>query len=250
VLEVLESYGHPREVAHRYHPRWAIIDPSDTRSFFITVIVGFLVLVAMSVPTALLTPDKVRDHGVALMLWTGLVTVVFGLRSWSRRRWPDKSVWNPRRDPDRVNRVGMALLIVVIGITITLFAEPQRMFAWLTGGKQLASSLGYDPAFRALRLPWLFVVWIGQAILLAILVVRGRWNPFLRHVNMVLSGAFVVLFIWYRADGPVMAEAMPNQTVKAYMAMIGLLLLIDLGVRLYQEAGRNQAVKMNGTVSL
>ncbi len=248
-LEVLESYGHPREVAHRYHPRWTVIDPADTRGFVMSIIVGFAVLVAMSVPRVLLTPEKVVDYGKILMVWTGLVTLFFGIRSWQRRRWPKKHAWNPHRDPDGVSRVGMVLLIVVIAITIALFAEPQRIFAWLTGGRQLHSSLSYDPAFRATRLPWLFGVWIAQAVLLAVLAVRGRWNPMLRRWNMWMSVALVALFTWYRADGPVMTEPVPNQTVKAFMAMIGLLLLIDLGLRLYQGAGRIPAAKQPSPAS-
>jgi hypothetical protein len=246
-LAVLESYGHPREVAHRYHPRWTIIDPADTRSFILSVIVGFAVLIAMSVPTALLTPAKLADRGLILVVWIGLVTLFFGIRSWARHRWPNQHAWNPRRDPDRVNRLAMVLLIAVIGITIALFAEPQQIFAWLTGGKQLAASLSYDPAFRSLRLPWLFAVWIVQAVMLAALAVRGRWNPMLRRVSMAANVAFVVLFAWYRADGPVMADPVPNQTVKAFMAMIALLLLIDLGVRLYQGAGRISDAKQPST---
>jgi hypothetical protein len=239
--EVVEAYGDPREVANRYHPRWAIIDPVDTRGFFMAVIIGFIVLVVMSVPTALLTPEKVRDYGTILMWWTGLVTAFYAVKSWHRRRWPKKYRWNPNRDPDRVTRVGLVAIILGIGISIALFAEPQRMFAWLTGGWRLASSFDYDPMFRAGRLPWLFGVWIGHALVLAIVAVRGRWNPLLRRIQLLLTAAIVVLFAWYRADGPVMAESVPNATVKAFMAMIALLLLVDIALRLYRQAGHAAA---------
>lgn len=248
-IEVLESYGHPREVANRYHPRWAVIDPADTRGFFMSVIVGFAVLVAFTVPSALLTPEKAIDHGEILVTWIGLVTLYFGIKSAVQRKWPKVQRWNPRKDPDRVNRLAMATLILVTAITIALMAEPQRIFAWLTGGRQFASTLDYDPDFRAYRLPWLFAVYIAQAVMVGILAVRGRWNPMLRRFGAACSIGFVAVFAWFRADGPVMADPATDATIKAFMAMIALLLLIDLGVRSYSHAGHGDPAKLRDAVS-
>lgn len=243
-IEVVESYGHPREVAHRYHPRWTIIDPADTRAFFMTIVIGFAVLVAFTIPTALLNSEKLPQQGGILVTWIGLVTMFYGAKSWAFRNRPNQRRWNPHRDPDRVNRIAMAALLPVIAITIALFANPDGIFAWLTGGKQLAGSLIYDPGFRASRLPWMFGVWIAQAAMITVLIVRGRWNPLLRRVSMGLSAAFVVLFTWYRADGPIMMDSASNETVKAFMAMIGVLLLIDLAIRIYGDAGHAQAARL------
>src|SRR5262245_27457492 len=107
VVDVLKAFGPPREVATRYRPTPALIDPSETRNFLMTVIVGSAILVALSVPTAILTPAKHRDVGAALVWWTGLAAAYFVWKGWMRRRNPAKHTWMPgRRDPDRVSRGG------------------------------------------------------------------------------------------------------------------------------------------------
>ena len=242
-IEVMQAFGHPRDVANRYHQRWAIIDPSDTRNFILTVVIGCAMIVAASVPTALLSPAKPNAVGTFLLWWVGVSTLAFGIKSWARRKWPERHRWTPN-DPDRANRVGLIAIIVGIGISIALYAEPQRIFAWLTGGHPLPGTLVYDPGFRALGLPWLFAVWIGQALMLAAVAFRGRWSPQLRSVEIALNLTIVALLAWFRADGPVMALAVPNAVAKAFMAMIALFLLIDTGVKLYRRAGQVSAVKL------
>ena len=237
-LEVLQAFGHPRDIAARYHPRSAIIDPDDTRSFLWAVIIGAAVLVALSLPNALLAPGKSRDLGSILVWWFGAVALIFMVKGWVRRRWPRARRWNPdKHDPDRVSRVGMVALIVLIGVGIAAYAEPQRIFAWVTGGIRLPSSLDWDPGFRSLRLPWLFAVWIGQAVMLAVLAVRGRWNAPLRRAEMVLAVAVVAMLTWYCADGPVMVDHASDQVAKAFMLMIALILLIDIGVKIHRQVG-------------
>src|ERR1041385_7697082 len=103
-IEVMQAFGHPRDVANRYHQRWAIIDPSDTRNFILTVVIGCAMIVAASVPTALLSPAKPNAVGTFLLWWVGVSTLAFGIKSWARRKWPERHRWTPN-DPDRANRV-------------------------------------------------------------------------------------------------------------------------------------------------
>jgi hypothetical protein len=248
-LEVLQAFGHPRDIAARYHPRSAIIDPNDTRSFLWAVLIGSAVLVALSVPDALLAPGKSRDLGSILVWWFGVVALFFTVKGWLLRRWPRARRWSPdRNDPDRVSRVGMIALIVLIGVGIAAYSEPQRLFAWLAGW-HLPSSLDYDPGFRSLRLPWLFAVWIGQAVMLAVLAFRGRWNAPLRRAEMVLAVAVVALLTWFCADGPVMAEHVSDQFAKAFMLMIALILLIEISVKIYRQVGHLSAGKLRSALN-
>ena len=236
-IEVVRDYGKPNEVAARYHPKWAIIDPSDTRNFLLTVIVGGAVLVAASVPAALLTPAKARGVDSLLLWWIGAAVVFFGLKSWMLRRWPDRYVWKPKPDPDQVSRLGMIGLILLIGVAMEIYADPQRTFAMLTGNPQLGAWLQYDAGFRSQRMPWLFVVWVAQAAMLAVLAIRGRWTPLLRQVDLAIAGATIVLIAWFRS-GPIMSEPTADQTARAFLAMIALFLLIGLGLKVYRGAGQ------------
>lgn len=236
--EVARDFGHPNEVAARYHPRWAIIDPSDTHNFIMAVIVGGAIVFAASAPAALLSTTKTRSPEASLVWWIGVVVLFFAFRSWRRWRSPEKFRWRLKRDPDQVSRFGMIALILLIGVSIDIFADPQRTFGSLTGNPRLGAWLQYDSGFRALRLPWLLAVWIGQAAMLAVLAIRGRWTPWLRQVEIALTGLLFVLLAWFRAAGPVMADTSADQTAKAFMATIALFLLIDLGVKIYRRAGQ------------
>jgi len=236
--EVARDYGHPDEVAARYHPRWAIIDPSDTHNFIMAVIVGGAIVFAASAPAALLSPAKSRGSEASLLWWIGVVVLFFAFRSWRRWRSPEKFRWRLKRDPDQVSRLGMIALIVLIGVSIDVFADPQRTFGTLTGNPQLGSWLHYDAGFRAMRLPWVFAIWIGQAAMLAVLAIRGRWTPRLRQAEIVFSAIQFVLIGWLRAAGPVMVDPTADRTAKAFMAMVGLFLLIDVAVKIYRRAGQ------------
>lgn len=241
---VAADFGHPHEVADRYHPRWAIIDPSDTRNFVLSVIIGGAILFALSVPAALLSPGRSRGPEAPLLAWTGLVVAFFALRSWSRRRRPTERRWSPsRNDRDRVSAPGLFAIVAAIGICIALFAQPQRTFASITGNGHLGDWLRYDPGFRARRLPWLLAVWAAQAVMLGVVALGGRWSSPLRQLEIGLSIALVALLAWFRT-GPVMAEPAADQTTRAFLAMFALLVLIDVGVKLYNRAGHLGEAKL------
>jgi len=248
--DVLQAFGNPYEVAARYHPKGALIDPSDTRNVVMTVVVGGALLLAATIPTALLAPAKLHAPETYLVWWIGAVVLFYACKAWARRRWPKQRGWTPgARDPDRVSRIGIVAIILSIGLSIAIFGAPEQSFAWLTKGRHLTGSLAYDPQFRALRLPWLFGIWAGQAVMLAMIAWRGRWTPALRRVDMVLTASIVVLFLWWRADGPVMVEPVANVTAKAYMAMIATFLVIELAVRIYRQAGQVSADELQATLN-
>src|SRR5262245_53591703 len=48
-LALVREYGHPSEVAARYRPAWAIIDPADSWNFMRAAIIGGGVLLILSV---------------------------------------------------------------------------------------------------------------------------------------------------------------------------------------------------------
>lgn len=58
-----------------------------------------------------------------------------------------------------------------------------------------------------------------------------------------------MLFARYRADGPVVAQTESDQTVKAFMAMIALFLLIDIGWKLYRQAGQIREARLRDALT-
>jgi amino acid transporter len=213
-------------------------DPRSARnaaaSWDLFRVVGGGALIAASVAIALWTPGGFQGLEASLVRCAGVVLLFVGVKNWASRRSAKHEA--VPRDPDRVSRAGMIAIVAVIALSIALFAEPQRIFAWLSGGGRLASLFDYDPGFRSQRLPWLFAAWTVQAVMLGVLAARGRWNPQLRWASLILAATIALLCIWYRASGPVMAAPGADQTVKVYMELIAALLLIDVAVRLHARA--------------
>ncbi len=197
-------------------------------------VIGGVVLIAASIAIATWSPGGLQGLEASLVRGAGAVILFFGARSWMSRTWA-KDPTAPR-DPDRVQRGAMIAIIAVIAISIALFAEPQRIFAWLSGGIRLASVFDYDPAFRSSRLPWLFAAWSLQAGMLAVLAARRRWNTRLRWASVILAATIALLLVWFRTTGAVMASPDADRTVKLYMELIAALLLVDVAVRLHARA--------------
>src|SRR5215469_12002924 len=98
-LALVRRFGRPADVAARYHPPSAVIDPSDTRAFVIAAIFG-----------ALLTPNTNRHLPLSVapetalqffLSWLGILVLVFAAKSWIGRRWPQLFQWKPSKVRDR-----------------------------------------------------------------------------------------------------------------------------------------------------
>ncbi len=232
-VEGLRAFGTPQDVAARYYEPWIIIPAARTRSFGFAALAGALVLLALTP----LSDDPSRGDQVALAIlaWVGCLVAYFGLWSAVQRRTGAKA-WVPR-DRDAVNRAGSLALIALIGAGIVAYAAPAWLFAQFTHGHALPTRLAYDATFRATRLPVIFVLWACQAVLLAILAVRGRWNPVLRRVDLGLEAGVTLALTWFVAAGAVFQESVPNKFGLAYLSSFALLLAIDLGFKLYRGLG-------------
>ncbi len=233
-LEMLQAFGHPSEVAARYHSRWTIIDPSDTRNFVFAAVIGGALLAAASVPTALLHPEQYRGPKEFLLGWLGVLVLYFGVKSWVLRRHPKQRGWRP----PRLNRSGSVLLVLLIGVGIVAYGAPQWLYAQVSGGQQLASWLDYDPTFQAARLPWLLALWVGHGVLFIVAAVRGQWTSTLRWLNLAFSVGVVTVLTWFTQAGRVFAESVPNETAHAFLRAFVFVMLIDVSVKIYREVTR------------
>lgn len=235
-LEGLRAFGKPRDVAARYHEPWIIIPPTETRRFAFAAIVGALVLIALTPLSN--PPAQPGQVGIALLAWLGALVTYFGIQSFIHRRSSVTKPWVPR-DVDSASRIGSLALIALIGVGIVVYGAPGWVFSQLTHGRQLSAWLDYDPTFHSTRLPVLFAIWGCQAVLLAVVVVRGRWNSVMRRVNISLEFAVALVLIWFVVAGNVFKEAAPNKAALSTISVFALLLLIDAGVRLYKGVSRN-----------
>jgi hypothetical protein len=230
-LEGLRAFGAPKEVAARYVEPRIIIPPTETRRFLFAAIIGVAVLIALS-PLGN-PPPQSGDMAEAIFIWLGLLVTYFGLQSVFQRRRKAAHSWVPR-ERDKVNRLVPLSFIALIFVGIAAYGAPRWIFAQLTHGGTLSASLDYDPAFYSSRLPVLFALWLCQAVLLAVLAVRGRWNPWLRRVDFGLGVGVVAVLIWFLIAGDIFKEPALNKAAPNLISAIVLFLLIDLGIKLYR----------------
>src|SRR5262249_43651935 len=104
-LSLVRAYGHPNEVAARYQPPWAIIDPADSTSFMRAALIGagaLVLLGAMSKRLPSLPVNADNLAGIGILAWLGLLVVGFGAKSWVRRRWPRRCFGNPATVTGRI----------------------------------------------------------------------------------------------------------------------------------------------------
>jgi hypothetical protein len=235
-VAMLQAFGHPERVAARYHPQWAIIDPGDTRNFVLAAVVGGALLVAASVPTALLHPERYRGPEAFLVWWLGALVLYFGLKSWALRRYPKQRAWNPHSiETHQPKRLGSVVLALLICAGVVAYGAPQWLYAQLSGGRQLAHWLDYDAAFRLERLPWLLALWTGQGVLFLVAAIRGRWTSRMRWLNRAFSLGAMAVLAWFIHAGRLFVESVPNESALAFARAFLFVMLIDMGVKIYRE---------------
>ena len=246
-IELVRGFGAPGEVAARYRPVSPLLEASDTRPFLTWAIGGALVLGALAPITHPVgAKDAVTD---AILAWLGLLLIVFATRNSVRRRWPSLALWRPR-DPDQVSRAATLALVAVIGLGLVCYGAPQAVFSMFLPGVRLPPNLVYAPAFAATRLPWLLAIWVGQAVLLAWVAVRGRWQRATRQAEAATQLAVALVLIWFYVDGPLLQVPAADRLARPWVALIALGLLADVAWKVGKLMRRPATPIRPGTSSL
>jgi hypothetical protein len=235
-LEGLRAFGKPQDVAARYFEPWVIIPQTETRKFAFAAVVGMAVLVALSPLSS--AEARSGQLAIGIFAWLGALVCYFAIRSFAdRRRRNGANLWLPREN-ESVSRAGALSIIAVIGVGMVAYGAPGWLFSQFTHGRLLPAWLEYDPAFHSLRLPVLFFLWGCQAVLLAVLAIRRRWNPVLRRMDVGLEIGVAFVLIWFLAAGRVFKEVAPNRVALSALSTFALLVFIDVGIKLYRGVSR------------
>jgi hypothetical protein len=239
-LALVRGYGPPSEVAARYHPARAVIDPADTLSFLRAAFIGTGALILLSVLRRQL-PQKpgAGDDAVGrgILDWLGLLVVVFGVKSWIRRSWPAAARWKPR-DRDRANRVGTAILVPLATLVVILYAAPARVFDLVSGGRFDTSWAEYTADFQRLRLPWFIGCLAGLLILASFAAIQGRWSRLTRRLNIGLNAVLALLTLSFAVDGNLFQSGEADQIARNVLAVVAVVYVPCVGVQIYGEIGR------------
>lgn len=235
-MELLSGFGRPAETASRYVPRNPLIDPSDNHNLLIWAVVGAVLL-----------------HGkdASWLAWMGALVVIFAMMAWSRRRWPNRLAWRPRRvrDPDAASRwawIACALLTLVFPLAMYVapraFAETLFLGAIPTGGLELS---------EAFLTSWQREAVIGGLVVVACLyvvnAVRGRFTAWSRWTQIVVNLFLGVLLVMHAAPmvAPLSGERflvfqseLANQVAPPYFLLAGGITLLCALYEAYREWAR------------
>ena len=245
-LELLRRFGHPVEVAARYHPAAGVVDQVDRRGLWTAAVVGVAVIVGLAVHTGLTRGATVgvlltlRDLWVATLLraalWVGLLTVGFAAAAWVRRHRPHRAAWSPRA----VGRVATSraggIASVVAGIAATaVLIDPNLLVEFLSGGRATPAALeafDYDADFLRWRAPVILALLAARLALQFVVIVRGRWHGTTAQINVALSLAICAALAWTVAAGPVFQVVPTDELVRVLLSAIIVGSLIGVGVNL------------------
>lgn len=242
-IAFLRDFGRPEEVAARYRPALTIIDPADGQRFVRATVIGLAVLWCLGLIAGLRQPldspsDVLRMLGqwwgssvLPSLWWPGVLVIGFGLANWTRRRWPQASPWQPR-DKNRIHGGRAAMVMAVLGIVCGLYVliEPRWILDVAFQGRAAPAAydaLTYTDAFRHRQGPWLLLALLLNLPLFAAVIVKGRWTPRLRQLELVLGVVTCALMLWTAMDGPVFVGEASDQTTKSILV---LLVVISLGI--------------------
>jgi hypothetical protein len=232
-LSLVRNYGHPNEVAARYQPPWAIIDPADSTSFLRGAVIGAGVLLLLGAVSE--RPPSLPV--TSILTWLGVLVVGFGAKSWIRRRWPASGLWEPR-DRDRVNRVGSAVVVLIATPFVVLYAAPAWVLDQVSGGRLDTSWAAYTADFQRWRLPCFIGLMVGLLALLAFVAIQGRWSRLTRRLNIGLNMALACLVLAFAVEGNLFQSSQVDQIARNVLGLVAVIYVSSVGVQLYGEIGR------------
>jgi hypothetical protein len=239
-LSLVRDYGQPNEVAARYQPHWAIIDPADSASFMRAAIIGVGSLLLLSALRKLRPslPGTADDFAkVGILAWIGFLVVAFGAKNWICRRSPATALWKPR-DRGRANRVGTAVVVPIATFFVILYGAPTWVLGQISGGRFDTSWAAYAADFQRLRLPCFIGLMVGLLALLSFVAVQGRWCRLTRRINIGLNLALACLILSFAVDGNIFQSSRVDQIARDVLALVAVIYVPSVGVQLYGEIGR------------
>jgi len=251
---LLAGFGHPREVAARYRPAVTVIDPADSRPFVRASVIGVIVIWILGVLDVLRTADGADpltllqrwwfEAGLAAAWWPGFLGIGFAAAAWTRRRWPRLDEWKPRpvqRQRSGVNRFAYALGAVGMVAGTYLLLRPAVILDLLFDGRAAPAAYEafvYDDAFTRYRAPWLVALIAANVVLFGVLIVRGRWEPVTRRIEVGLTLAMCAFLAWVLLAGPVFRAQPTDIMFRLASVIIVALSLLGLAVQLWRERRR------------
>jgi len=245
-LALVRRFGRPSEVAARYHTPYAVIDPPDTRSFVLAAVVG-----AFLIPTTnQRLPFSINPATAQLwfLAWLGVLVILFALKSWAARRWPDAFHWKPSavRDYDRVQWIEQVALIGILVFYEVAYLLPGPVISALSGGRVDPGLLVYTQDFaNPLRMLW-FALCVPLLIALeAMVTLQGRWSRLTRTIEIMLFMLAGTQLGWHASYGDIFTNAQADRGARMAFQLLGAAFVFTAVYKIYREWGRIPPAQKN-----
>lgn len=249
VLVMLRDFGTPAEIAARYRPPGAVIIPAEqTKSFALLSIGGVGLQWALTLPRVFEGQPLAGwwlTWGLGSLWWPGFLAMIALVATGLRQLGLFKPAWRPRIvDPERINRGALAfgLLWFAIGAA-TMICLP-----WIGSlmPDPLPQVFAFDPDFLRLRAWPVLLLWLGSFTTLAAVLLKGRWSPVTRRLEIAFNVAFVALLTWWLTVGDIFQAKATNDGAKAAIGLVILIIVVDLVFRLYRQQTRIRMPEIAG----
>lgn len=238
-LALVRRFGRPAEVAARYHTPYAVVEPSDTRSFVLVAIAGALLIPSTNqrLPFSI---DPATAQ-VWFLAWLGALVILFALKSWATRRWPDAFRWKPSvvRDYDRVRWIEQIALIGILAFYEVAYLMPGPVIGFLSEGRVETGLLVYTADFaNPLRMLWFAIVVPLLIALEAIVTLQGRWSRLTRMIEIMLFLLAGTQLGWHASYGDIFANAQADRGARMACQLLGAAFVLTAVYKIYCEWGR------------
>ena len=238
-LALVLRFGRPADVAARYSPPLAVVDPADTRNFVLAAIVGALLIPSTNqrLPISI-TPATAQ---IWFLAWLGVLVILFALKAWIARRAPDVFAWKPSRlvDYDRVRIAEQLSLIAILVFYEAVYLLPGPVIHFLSGGRVSAQLLSYTSDFASpLRMLWFALVVPALIVVEMIVTLQGRWMRITRTVEIMLFVLAGTQLGWHASYGNIFASAAAEQGARMGCQLLGAAFILTAAFKAYREWGR------------
>ena len=238
-LTLVRRFGQPSEVAARYHTPYAVVDSADTRSFVLIAFAG-----ALLIPTTnqrLPFSINPATAQVWLLAWLGALVILFALKSWFARRWPNAFRWRPSvpRDYDRVRLIEQVPLIGLLMFYEAAYLLPGPVIGILSGGRVSSELLTYTADFASpLRMPW-FALFVPTLVgLEAMATFLGRWSRLTRTIEIMLFLLAGTQLAWHASYGDIFANVQADRGARMACQLLAAAFELTAVYKAYVEWGR------------
>jgi hypothetical protein len=242
VMEMLQDFGAPAEIAARYQPPGRpIIAAEQTRWFTTVSLVGVGLQWALTLPAVFKGEDSIAhwwlSWGLGSLWWPGFLVMTVLVSNWVADLRSRVLRGAPRKiDSERVNRKAMSFGLVWFALGAGFMIATPWIFPALPG--HMAQVFAYDPTFLADRAPPVLILWLGSFATLVAVLAKGRWTPNLRWLSIACSAGFLALLCWWVNAGNIFLAEATDDGARFGIGIVIAIIGIDLFVQLERKRTR------------